>query len=83
MDGREMMTFELFVHDDRYSVPTLHLLSLAGAAVARTAAEALLDSSPHYLGVELCHDGEQILTLGLCPERSRTHEAELKVASAG
>ena len=83
MDGRDMITFELFVHDDRYSVPTLHLMSLAGLAVARTAAEALLSSSAHYLGLELCHDGEQILTLGDCPERSRTREAELKVASAG
>lgn len=83
MDGREMMTFEVFVHDDRYSVPTLHLMALAGVAMARSAAEALLKSSAHYLGVELCHDGEQILTLGDCPTRSRTNEAELKVASAG
>jgi len=56
---------------------------LAAAPRLTPAAEALLNSSPHYLGVELCHEGEQILTMGDCPERSRTHEAELKVASAG
>lgn len=79
-----MKTFELFVHDDRYSVPTLHLVSVAAEAMARGAAEALLRSSPHHLGVELWCEGEQIDALGVCAERRRGESRdELKLASGG
>lgn len=67
-----MITFELFVHDDRYSVPTLHLVSVADEALARAAAEALLEASRHHLGVELWGGGEQLAALGVCAERRPT-----------
>lgn len=64
-----MAAFEVFVHDDRYSVPTLHLISAADDSDARDAASALLGASPHHLGVELWRDGDQIAALGACAER--------------
>jgi hypothetical protein len=80
-----MITFELFVHDDRYSVPTLHLVSCAGETAARIAAEALLGASPHHLGVEVCCADEQILSLGACAERRRTRlePDAMRLASGG
>ena len=69
MTNRQMNTFEAFIHDDRYTVPTLHLVSAEDEAAARGAADALLRASPHHLGVELCRNGEQIAALGVCAER--------------
>jgi hypothetical protein len=84
-DSREMVTFELFVHDDRYSVPTLHLVFCAGETAARAAAEALLGASPHHLGVEVCCADEHIASLGACAERRRTgaEPDALRMASGG
>ncbi|HEX3700729.1 MAG TPA: hypothetical protein VHV27_08660 [Phenylobacterium sp.] len=73
-----MNTFEAFVHDDRYTVPTLHLLSAKDDVEARTIADALLRASPHHLGVELCRNGEQIGILGACPARRPTGKAEVR-----
>ena len=70
-----MIAFELFVHDDRYSVPTLHLISADDERAARRAAQAMLRSSPHHLGVELCRDGELLQARGACEERRPTETA--------
>jgi hypothetical protein len=79
-----MKTYELFVHDDRYSVPTLHLITVADATIAQLTAEALLRANAHHLGVELCCEGEQILVLGDCAERRPgPFEAEALKAAAG
>ena len=67
-----MLTFELFLHDDRYSVPTLHLVTCVDLAAARAAAEAMLEAGVHHRGVEVCRGGEQLLTLGACAERRPT-----------
>lgn len=64
-----MNTFEAFIHDDRYTVPTLHLVSAMSEASAREAADALLRASAHHVGVELCRNGEQIVQLGACVDR--------------
>lgn len=69
-----MNGYEVFVHDDRYTVPTLHLISAPDDIDARLAADALLRASAHHVGVELCHRGEQILTLGLCAARTHSDE---------
>lgn len=66
-----MTAFEVFVHDDRYSVPTLQLISADDDFEAREAAKALLRASPHHLGVELWRGGDQIAALGACGERRR------------
>jgi hypothetical protein len=71
METSEMTTFEAFVHDDRYTVPTLHLVSATDEATARGLADELLRASPHHLGVELCRNGEQLAALGVCAVRRR------------
>lgn len=67
-----MTAFEVFVHDDRYSVPTLHLISADDDLDAREAADVLLRASPHHLGVELWSGGDQIAALGTCGERRKS-----------
>lgn len=66
-----MTTFEAFVHDDRYTVPTLHLVSASDEESARSLADELLRASPHHVGVELCRNGEQLAALGVCAVRRR------------
>jgi hypothetical protein len=86
MELRLMITFQIFVHDDRYSVPTLHLVSVGDEIAARAAAGALLHASPHHRGVELWQGEEQIEALGACVERRRTErgpEEALRAASGG
>jgi hypothetical protein len=80
-----MNTFEIFVHDDRYSVPTLHLVPAADEATSRRVAEVLLLTSSHHRGVELWCEGEQILALGACADRRRTGTGgtEMRLASGG
>lgn len=72
MHTDDTQSFEIFVHDDRYSVPTLHLLAVSDEAAARVAAEALLQVSAHHQGVELCQGGRRIAALGTCAEREPT-----------
>ena len=80
-----MTTYEIFVHDERYSVPTLQLVTLADEAEARLVADALLRNSPRHLGVELWRSGEQLMALGDCPDRrhSQVSSEQLRMASGG
>jgi hypothetical protein len=55
---------EIFIDDDRYSVPTLKLVSAVDRAEAIRLAESLLAASEHHLGVELCRDGRRLMGLG-------------------
>lgn len=57
-------TFEIYVDDDRYSVPTLHLIAALTAAQAREAAERILRESDHHIGAELRLAGERLEGLG-------------------
>ena len=57
-------TFELYVDDDRYSVPTLHLVTARDAQTAVALAEARLADSAHHRGVELWQSGRRLLALG-------------------
>jgi hypothetical protein len=56
--------FEIYVDDDRYAVPTLHLIVADDPAMAFSAAERLLADSPHHLGAEICLDGRRVGGLG-------------------
>jgi hypothetical protein len=58
------LTFEVFVDDDRYSVPTLYLISAQGDARARTMADSLWRDSKHHRGVELRREGVRIYVGG-------------------
>jgi hypothetical protein len=59
-----MPDFEIFIDDDRYSVPSLYLITAIGEARARAKAEEILRASDHHRGVELRQDGERIFALG-------------------
>jgi hypothetical protein len=59
-----MPDFEVFIDDDRYTVPTLYLITANSEARARAKAEELLGASDHHQGVELRQDGESIYALG-------------------
>ena len=51
-----MKSYVLYIHDDRYSVPTLDSITVDGDAPARRLAAERLASSPHYFRVELWED---------------------------
>lgn len=57
-------TFEIYIDDDRYAVPTLHLVVAEDEDGAREAVERLLLESPHHLGAELCLNDEVLLRAG-------------------
>jgi len=57
-------TFEIYVDDDRYAVPTFHLIPAEDEDVAFRVARRLLEESPHHLGVEVCLDGRRLTGIG-------------------
>jgi hypothetical protein len=59
-----MPTFEVYIDDDRYEVPSLYLISALNEAAARAQVQRLLDESPHHQGVELRSEGERIFGAG-------------------
>jgi hypothetical protein len=56
-------TFEVYVDDTRYSVPTLYLIA-ADEAGAVEAARRMVVDSPHHLGAELRLDGQRLIGFG-------------------
>lgn len=48
-----MRTYSYFIHDDRYSVPTLQFAVVPDEDRARELARLQLMSSPHYLSIEV------------------------------
>ena len=69
-------TFEIYVDDDRYAVPTLHLVTAATETHAREVAERLLRESAHHLGAELRLQGERLIGLGSFATRRHPPAAE-------
>jgi hypothetical protein len=57
-------TFEIYLDDDRYSVPTLHLVVADDPTMALAIATRLIEDSPHHLGAEVCLDGQRVAGLG-------------------
>ena len=72
-----MRAFEIFIDDDRYSVPTLQLITAETEAQARREAVSLLLASQHHLGVELCREGDRLLGLGSFADGARTAGPQL------
>jgi len=56
-------TFEVYIDDNRYSVPTLYLIA-ADEAGAVEAARRMVVDSPHHLGAELRLDGRRLIGFG-------------------
>ena len=64
-----MRTFQIYIDDNRYTVPTLHVATLTGEERALAIAEKLLAESEHHIGVEVAEDGRRLFGLGsLDPE---------------
>lgn len=59
-----MPTFEAYIDDDRYEVPSLYLINAHDDAGASAAAQRLLDESPHHQRVELRRDGVRLFVVG-------------------
>ena len=56
-------TFELYVDDSRYTVPTLYLIAADEAGAVEAARRMVIDS-PYHLGAELCLDGRRLIGFG-------------------
>ena len=63
--------FEIYVDDDRYGVPTLHLVPADDEAEAREIVDRLLSENAHHLGAELYLEGRLLAGLGSFAERPR------------
>ena len=59
-----MATFELFIDDDRYAVPTLKILAAVDESCARALAKQAFGESSHHVGVELYGEDRRLLGLG-------------------
>ena len=65
MEAPGRPTFEIYFDDDRYGIPTLHLLTMEDDDdAARATAERMLGENAHYRGAELWRDGRRLLGLG-------------------
>ena len=51
-----MNVYVLYIHDDRYSVPTMDSLRASDDATATQLLKQRLESSPHYFAVALWQD---------------------------
>jgi len=58
-----MQTFEFFIEDDRYAVPTLEFAQVSDADRARELAAERLRASPHHLSVEVRRANERLFLL--------------------
>lgn len=55
-----MPIYTLFIHDDRYSVPSLDAVTAADDRSVRTIATARLDGSTHYQAIEIWDDEREV-----------------------
>jgi hypothetical protein len=62
---RDGDVFEIYFDDDRYRVPTLHLLAAdRDLTLALATVRQMLDDNAHYRGAELWRAGGRLLGLG-------------------
>jgi hypothetical protein len=54
--GAELKTYTLYIHDDRYSVPSLDAVTVRDDARAREVGANRLTVSPHYQLIEVWED---------------------------
>jgi hypothetical protein len=62
--GMPQLTFEIYLDDARYAVPTLKLIAAPDGDAALRIAELLVEESHHHLGAEICQGGQRIAGLG-------------------
>lgn len=56
-------TFSFYIHDVRYSAPTLKLVQAPDENEARRHAQAWLDESDHHQAIEVFEDDQPVLRL--------------------
>ena len=71
-----MLLLNVYIEDDRYSVPTLQFLSVGNLTQAKAAAERLMMQSPHHRGVEMRLEDERLLGIGSYSGGLADQEAE-------
>jgi hypothetical protein len=64
MPSEASFLFEIYVEDDRYAIPTLHLVVAADDRRAREIATKVLHESAHHTGVEVRLGARRIMALG-------------------
>ena len=62
-----MHTYELFITDDRYSVPTLKLVMASNEAGVREEAACSLAESPHHVSVTVYLNAARLFDIGTSP----------------
>jgi hypothetical protein len=73
-----MPTFEVYIDDDRYSVPSLYLITAVNDARARDIAQNLWRESLHHRGFEVCQEGERLFGGGSLEMELRRRADELQ-----
>ncbi len=63
VESHLVRTFSFYIHDVRYSAPTLQLVNARDEAEARRRAQAWLDESDHHQAIEVFEDDEPVLSL--------------------
>ena len=56
-----MRMFNLYIEDDRFTVPRLAFLTAEDERHAQELAKQQLEESPHHVGVEIC-EGDRVLS---------------------
>lgn len=56
-------TFSFYIHDVRYSAPTLQLVQAPDEDAVRRRAQAWLDESDHHQAIEVFEDDQPVLSL--------------------
>lgn len=59
-----MRTFNLFIEDTRYAVPTLAIVTVTDTQHALELARTRLQDSPHHIAVEVLDGDELVARLG-------------------
>jgi hypothetical protein len=59
--------YVLYIHDDRYTVPTVDSLKAVDDESAKRALRQRLQTSPHYFAVALWHDDRFVERIEKCP----------------
>ena len=58
-----MRTFSFYIRDQRYSVPTLQIVTVRDDARARELAQQRLDENEHYLSIEVVEEQTELFRL--------------------
>lgn len=62
-----MRTFSFYIHDRRYSVPTLHIVTVRDEDRARELAQQRLEDGDHHLVVEVLEGQTELFRLERSP----------------